>query len=304
MPPALAHLGFVGLWNPDIIVGLALALAGYGAVTGRWRPRDVPAVPWAKRFYFVLAVVSVYLAVGSPLDALSDRFLFSAHMLEHMILTMAAAPLILLGTPDWFWRPLWKWRGTRAVFRLLTGPAVAIFTFNIIFSILHFPGVYDLALRNESVHFAEHAVMLVTALLMWWPVLSPLPERPPLPEPIQLIYLFVDGALMIVVFALVTFATRPLYGFYDHAPRIIQGLTPLADQQVGGVIMKLATMVGYGAAFFVAFFRWARRERMMEEFHLLPRPGSELPEFGEDGAAPSEYRIWGPKGIYPHHEGR
>lgn len=293
MPPELARLGFAALWNPDFIVGFSLVAIIYLMVVGPLRPFIKGSAPVARRTQvaFVAAVVLTYLAVGSPLDALSDDYLFSAHMLEHMILTMLTAPLLLVGIPDWIWRKIYRTRVGGGILKVFTRPVMAIILFNVIFSVLHFPGLYDLALQSETIHFLEHAVMVATALFMWWPVLSRLPELPAVPEPIQILYMFVDGLLMIVSFALVTFAPQPLYTFYVHAPRVF-GLSPLQDQQLGGIIMKGSTTIAYGLWIIVAFFRWVRRERMMEEFGLLPTSRSqEDPQSLREGEE-TPYRIW------------
>ncbi len=222
--------------------------------------------------------------MGSPLDVISDHYLFSAHMLQHMMLAVVVAPLLLIGSPAWFWRPIYQAPVLGRLLSFLTRPVIAVVVFNVLFSYMHFPGFYELSLRNPTVHFFEHATILVTALFMWWPVFSPLPELPALADPIKILYLFVDGLLMMVAFATITFAPTPLYTFYEQAPRLIPGLSPLEDQQVGGLVMHYMTLLAYGTATLWAFWRWARGERMKEEFGLLPRP--------EGRAKPQTHGSW------------
>ncbi len=274
MPAMLARWGFDALWNPPILIGVIVMALAYAWVVGPLRRRlgHHPPPRQGQQIAFYLALFLLYLAVGSPLDVISDHYLFSAHMLQHMLLAVVVAPLLLLGTPDWFWRPVYQAPVVGRLLAFLTRPLVAVLLFNILFSYMHFPGFYDLSLKNETVHFLEHATILVTGMLMWWPVLSPLPELPALADPMKILYLFVDGLLMMVAFATITFAPVPLYSFYLKAPRLIPGVSPLLDQQMGGLVMHYMTLLAYGTATVWVFFRWVRSERMKEEFGLLPRP--------------------------------
>ncbi len=262
MPQALTQAGFVALWHPGLIaVSLALIWA-YGMAVGPWRHRfpDAAPVPRRQVLSFVLAILSFYVAVGSPLDIVSDHYLMSAHMLEHVLLTFALAPLLLLGLPTYLARWLVRPRPVRVVLARMTRPLTALVLFNVIFSLFHMPKIYDYTLTHPLAHFGEHALFVVTALFMWWPILSPLPEMPRLPDPQQLLYLFANEVFQTVAFALITFAPHPMYSVYVHAPRIF-GITALQDQQLGGMLMKMGAILALGPAFWVTFFRWARREQ-------------------------------------------
>ncbi len=262
MLSVLDRVSFDRLWQPELVV-ITLLLAGfYLAATSpaAARRRGDDPYPAVQRGLFVAGLLVLYAGVGSPLDVLADHYLFSAHMLQHMLITMAAAPLLLAGTPAGLIRPWVRPPWIAAGLRTMTRPVVALLVFNAVFSGSHAPAIYDLTLRSAPVHFMEHAVFLVTALLMWWPILSPLPEFPRLSPPGQLLYLFVDGIAMTPVFALVTFSGRVLYAPYDHSPTVL-GMSALQDQQLGGVLMKVAAAVAYGAMFVVAFYRWAASER-------------------------------------------
>jgi putative membrane protein len=256
------RLGPVELWNPDIAIAAAAIGAAYLAAVGPLRGRlDASArVEGWRVGAFGAAVVVFYLAVGSPLDALSDDYLFSAHMLEHMLLTMVMVPLALMGTPGYLARALFAWRPLGAVVALATRPAVAIVVFNTVFALWHFPAPFDAALRSEGVHFAEHATLVAAAVCMWWPIVGPWPPSARLHDGVKMLYLFVDGAFMLGVFAFVTLGRTPLYAPYVAARRVLPTLGPLADQELGGAIMNLVTMVVYGLALFVAFVHWARSE--------------------------------------------
>jgi putative membrane protein len=259
----LRQATFVQLWHPGILAAVLALMAVYlVTVRGAWRRRFPGSSPAAPRQVaaFLGGLATVYLAVGTPLDFLSDNYLFSAHMFEHALICFVVAPLLLLGTPAWLARPLLGPKPLRRALVWLVNPWRALLVFNIVFSIFHAPAIFDFTLRYPLAHFGEHAIFLVTALAMWWPVLSPLPELPRLPEPVQLLYLFVDTIAMTVVFAVITFAPVPLYPWYADAPRV-WGLSALEDQQLGGIIMHMGSFAAYGTAFAITFFRWAGMER-------------------------------------------
>ncbi|HEX9439894.1 MAG TPA: cytochrome c oxidase assembly protein, partial [Roseiflexaceae bacterium] len=197
--------------------------------------------------------------LASPLHDLSERSLFSAHMVQHVLLTLVAPPLLLAGTPGWMIRPLVRIPLVRGPLRLLTSPLIAFLFFNVVFGVSHVPRLYDLILGDHPLHIVEHLVFLASAILAWWPILSPLPELPRLPYPLQVLYLFLQTIPGSIVGAMITLADDPLYAVYAAAPRV-WGISPIADQQIGGLIM----WVGGGTYFLIAattvFFIWAARE--------------------------------------------
>lgn len=208
---------------------------------------------------FSLGVLVIFLALQSPLHTLSERYLFSAHMTQHLLLTLVAPPLLLLGTPAWMVRrllspqPIW-----RAAF-VLTRPAVAFILFNGILAIWHMPSLYDGALRYHDLHYLQHLMFFVTALLMWWPILSPTPDLPRLGYPGQMLYFALLSIAPTVVGAFITFAGTVLYPTYAQAPRVWD-ISPLTDQQIGGLIMKVPGGLVFWIVLAVIFFRWFKQE--------------------------------------------
>jgi len=132
------------------------------------------------------------------------------------------------------------------------------------------PIFYEAALRNHNLHVFQHLVFLATAVLMWWPVLSPVPELARLPYPGQMLYLFLLGIPMSVTGALITLSDRILYPFYTAAPRV-WGLTPLADQQIGGLLMWVPGGLVLWLAMTVVWFRWSGREERGDADRAVPR---------------------------------
>ena len=217
-------------------------------------PRTLdPSIP----FYTGLALL--FLSLNGPLHDLSDTYLFSAHMVQHLLLTMVVVPLLLLGTPGWMLRPALRSPIVARVARVLTRPGIAYALFNVTMLAWHLPPLYNLAMAHHGVHIVQHLFFLVTATLVWWPLLSPLPELPRLSHAMRLLYIVLLMIPMNVIGLTITYADEVLYPAYEAAPRILP-LSPADDQLVGGLIMWIpGTFLLIGVAT-VMFFRWAKVE--------------------------------------------
>ncbi len=259
-PPPLGPEGFDWTaWHvdPSILAGLAVLGGAYCAAT-LWRRRVAPgtaAEPLkAASFFGGLAVM--FVALTGPVHDLSDYYLFSAHMVQHMLLVFALPPLLLHGTPGWMLRPLLRSARLLRLGRALTRPPGAFAVFNVILVAWHLPPLYNLAMEQHPVHIVEHLMIMAGSVILWWPVLSPLPELPRAVYPIQLLYLFVVGLPMVMVAIFITMADSMLYPYYAAAPRVWERLTPHADQHLGGIIMWIPGGLVFLAAISVVFFRW------------------------------------------------
>ncbi len=259
-PPPLGPEGFDWTaWHadPSILAGLAV-LGGAYAAAALWRRRIEPGTPLeplkAASFFAALAVLSG--ALTGPVHDLSDYYLFSAHMVQHMLLVFAMPPLLLYGTPAWMLRPLLRDPRLLRLGRALTRPTGAFAVFNVILVAWHLPPLYNLAMEQHPVHIVEHLMIMAASVILWWPVLSPLPELPRAAYPVQLLYLFVAGLPMVMVAIFITMADGVLYPYYATAPRIWERLTPRADQHLGGLIMWIPGGLIFLAAISVVFFRW------------------------------------------------
>src|SRR2546422_7502978 len=248
----------------DVLLGVVVLGAAYGGATAAGR-RPAPLGP---RLAFFAGCAALLAALNGPLHDLSDYYLFSAHMVQHLVLTLVVAPLWLAGTPGWMLDALVaraaRAPGVEAVLRWLTRPLPAFAAYGVALVAWHLPGPYNAALETHAWHVVEHLVLLGTALLGWWPILSRSERLPALPYAGQLLYLFVFGMPMTVVAAMVAGAEQVLYPYYAAAPRVFD-LTPLADQQLGGVVMWVPAGIIPVVAFTVVFFRWARAEREADE---------------------------------------
>jgi putative membrane protein len=245
----------------SVVVGLLALQVAFLLCVGPYRDRFVGARPvslWRK-MAFAEGVVVLLLALASPLDVLADEYLFTAHMAQHLLITLVAAPLLLLGTPGWLLRDALKATRAYSAMPILRHPLVAFFAFNLVFAVSHVPAIYELTLSNEALHASAHLIFLATAVLMWLPVLSPLKAFPPYPPLGQVLYLFLQTVPASLVGALLASTSTAYYATYLNAPRIV-ALTPVEDQQWGGLLMWVGSGFYFLIATAVVFFLWASRE--------------------------------------------
>jgi putative membrane protein len=208
---------------------------------------------------FILGLVALWVGADWPVHDLSEQFLYSVHMSQHLIFTLVAPPLLLLGTPGWLARELLR---PRALYRVVSGvarPLPALVVFNALLVVTHWPALVDLTLRSEPAHFAAHAAIFGSALLMWCPVVAPLPELRLSSPPAQMLYLFLQSIVPTVPASFLVFAERPIYRFYETVPRL-WGLSAGEDQRIGGLLMKLGGGLLLWAVITVLFFRWHAEE--------------------------------------------
>lgn len=245
--------------HPEVVLacGLAAAAWAWGWLRHGYRP------PSGQAARFLGGLLALLLALNGPLHDLSDGYLFSAHMVQHLVLTLVVPPLLLTGVPsfmiDAVLRPALARRAPAWVLSRLTRPLPAFSVYAVALVAWHLPGPYNTALEIHGWHVVEHLLLIAAAVLGWWPIASPSRRLPPLPHAAQLLYLFVFGMPMTVVAAMITGAEHVLYPFYEAAPRITT-LTPLADQRLGGIIMWVPSGLIPLLAFTIVFFRWAAAE--------------------------------------------
>jgi putative membrane protein len=149
-------------------------VVGIGALGGLyvWRSRVEKKQPTrGQGIAFAGGLLAMFLALNGPLHDLSDYDLFSAHMVQHLVLIFVVAPLLVAGTPGWMLRPALGIPGVGPVARWLTGPKQAFVIFNLMMIGWHLPGPYNLAMAVHPVHIVEHLMFLAAAVLMWWPFL-------------------------------------------------------------------------------------------------------------------------------------
>ncbi len=216
--------------------------------------------PHARRTAFYAALAIIFVSLNGPLHDLSDYYLFSAHMVQHLLLTLVMPPLLLYATPGDALRPLLRVRAIAAIAKRLTTPVACFVIFNVVLAAWHVPQLYNLALAQHPVHIAQHLMFMASAVLMWWPLMSPLPELPRLAYPGQMLYCFLMVIPMSIVSIYIAMADSVLYPLYATAPRV-WGIGPMMDQHLGGLIMWIPGGLFFYLLTSVIFFRWTVSQR-------------------------------------------
>lgn len=249
--------------EPGVVVLLAGLAGGYAVAVKRlarsWAPRPEAPVSRGQVVFFSSGVLSLAVALGWPLPAVGERYLFSAHMLQHMVIGYISAPLLLLGTPGWVLRALLRRGMLFRLARVATRPLVAFAMFNVLIVVTHWPAFVALALRIEAVHAGLHGVLLLVSLAVWMPVVSPLPEIPRLAPPVNLLYLFGQSIVPTVPASFLTFGDGVIYDFYAKVPRLWD-ISAVTDQQVAGLLMKVGGGFLLWGMIAVLFFVWQADE--------------------------------------------
>ncbi len=258
---------FWGAWSFPVAPFIALTLTlwlylrGWRAA-GRTRGRELPS--W-RAACFTGGIISLWIAIASPIDALDD-YLLVAHMIQHFILMSIAPPLIVLGAPAvpllrglpkavrLPLRPLFRARWLHRVVRFLLHPVSAWLLMNIAYLGWHVPAAFELTFRSEAIHQVEHACFFFTSVGFWWVVLTPWPARRVWPRWSVIPYLLSADVLNTILSATLAFSGRVLYPSYAHAERI-SSLTPLQDQVGAGAEMWVLNSVVFLVPAVVLTFR-------------------------------------------------
>jgi cytochrome c oxidase assembly factor CtaG len=243
-------------WDPSILAGCAILLGGYlFLVRSRWTRRG---------WYFVAGVLILLLVLESPLNELSDSYLFSAHMLQHLFLLLIVPPLLILGTPRWLAQRVIDQPVMGRIEHSLGRPLLAWGLGMATEWVWHLPLFYNAALANENIHTFQHVSFLVTSTIFWWPILKPIAETR-LPPLTAIAYLFAAGAANSILGVILTYTPPGLYPVYVHPTDSIDtlalirngwGISPELDQQAGGLLMWVGGMVAFLYAIIGQLVRW------------------------------------------------
>ncbi|WP_051541389.1 cytochrome c oxidase assembly protein [Caldalkalibacillus mannanilyticus] len=225
---------FFELWRPDIILLLVVIAIMYHFLTGAWRKHfaDSEEITSKQKTLFFFSLLIIYLAKGTPLAAYGHHIMFSAHMAQMALLYLVLPPVLLLSIPAWIYKAILKPVMISKFVYFFTLPLVSILFFNMIFSLYHFPVVFDTVMQVSWLHFIYHSALIMGAIFMWWPICSPLPEYESLSDLKKIAYIFVSGFLLTPVCALIIFSRMPMYETYMGAPQIFSLLPSLDDQQL------------------------------------------------------------------------
>jgi cytochrome c oxidase assembly factor CtaG len=270
---SLQSLPWSWAFEPPVLIGLLLAAVlyvrglQYGLRAGLTR-----SISWWRVASFFGGLVAILLALESPVDLWSQQYLW-AHMVQHELLIFVVPPLLLFGAPLWpIWRAIplsgrrqslrWFMRHPRprrfvlAVGRFLFAPRTVWFLFVGDFLVWHLPALYDQALRNQTVHDAEHLLFLVTALLFWSQMIPSHPLKPRMSYARQAMYVVAAGVFMQFVALVLVYSGQPVYQYYMTVSRPAGALPLDVDQTTAGALMNLTGMIIFGTAFMVLTWFW------------------------------------------------
>jgi len=249
-------------WHPHPDVWLLLGGLWGAYLVAVTRHRATPADAEDRRrrtTLFSIGMACLWLGADWPVHDLAEGYLYSAHMVQHMVFTLVAAPLLIAGTPAWMWRAVLSPRPVFVTFRFLTRPVVALIVFNGLLLFTHWPEMVKASVGSELIHFTLHVLLFGSAIVVWWPVMSPLVALPALTPPAQMMYLFAQSLAPTIPASCLTFGHTLLYPVYGTFPRI-WGISALNDQLIAGLLMKIVGGLILWVFIATIFFRWHARE--------------------------------------------
>lgn len=243
-------------WHPEVWL-LVISLTGaYVYMVRVIGPNAVPKgqspVSRFNVISFVLAMVMLWFASGWPIHDIGEEYLYSAHMLQHMMLSFFMAPLALMATPTWLARILFGDGRLYRGIKWFSMPVVAGVLFNATVAFIHVPLIVNESVVNGPLHYGLHVLVVVAGLLMWMPVCGPIPEFR-MGVAGTMVYLFLQSVLPTVPAAWLTFAEDVVYKAYD-VPTRLWGISVIDDQQLAGAVMKTAGGIFLWAIIIYLFF--------------------------------------------------
>jgi cytochrome c oxidase assembly factor CtaG len=268
-------------WSFEPLVVIPLTLTAVLFILGLYRLKHRAIRSW-EALCFALGWLALFVALVSPLHAWG-QVLFSAHMTQHEILMLVAAPLLVLGRPliAFLWALPLNWSRSlgnlakihwlNRLWRALTIPLVAWLVHAVALWVWHIPLLFDAVLHSELIHTAQHLSFLISALLFWWALIHG--PQGAMGYGAAVLYLFTTSVHSGVLGALITLAGSVWYPSYVGLTNS-WGLTPLEDQQLGGLIMWIPAGLVYVIAGLALFAGWLReaglRDLKRERLELAP----------------------------------
>jgi putative membrane protein len=270
--------------HPDVWLLVALLAVGYWIALVRVGPRfTAPGIPVATHLQVIsysLGVFTIWLSSDWPIHDFAEESMYSVHMTQHLLITLLAIPLLMLGTPAWLARYLLAPGSTRfRIVRWWSRFLPALIVFNVMLVLTHVPAIVNASVGNGLLHFTIHAALFVTSIVVWMPVLSPLPEIPRLHWLGRMVYLFLQSIVPTVPASFLTLGDKPLYHSYVGLPHL-WGVSSLEDQQIAGLIMKIGAGMFLWALIAVIFFRWAADEERRQRPQVRRALERELSQMG------------------------
>ena len=251
-------------WPVDLTVyaGLVVLFLGHA-----WLAGSVTDAQRKHTFYFGLGLVVLWFALETPLDTISDYYLDSAHMVQHVLLGFVAPPLMLLGLSPQMVGRILRVPGIRAI----TEPVPALVIAGLVMVVWHLPVLYDATLYNGTLHVVEHLMFIAAGVLMYWPIIEATASqaRWRMSPGAELLYMLLatlpqDGVALALIFSRV-----PFYEYYTHAPRLVASLTPVIDQTVAGAVLMILGKATLAVAAIAVFVRWFGSEQRADRIRVI-----------------------------------
>ena len=258
--------------NPEVYLLVAFLIAAFVYSIRVIGPRAVgegqQIVSRSNIGCFVGAMALLFAASTWPIHQIGEDYLYSVHMLQHMMLSYFMPPLVLLATPTWMMRLLVGTGRTYRIVTFMTKPVVAAVVFNLVVMVTHIPPVVNAAVQSGPLHYSLHLLLVLTALLMWMPVVGPFHELR-LSDAAKPIYLFLQSVVPTVPAAWLTFAEGVVYKHYNQPVRV-WGISVTDDQQLAGAMMKIGGSIFLWAL--VVFYFFKRFATTWKEDNTYRRP--------------------------------
>ncbi|MBJ7505279.1 MAG: cytochrome c oxidase assembly protein [Ilumatobacteraceae bacterium] len=213
-----------------------------------------PLLTRRQMWLFAGAVVVLWLASDWPVHDISEEYLYSVHMFQHMTLSYFLPPLVLLATPAWLFRAIIGAQRAGKVIRWLTKPVIAGVLFNVMVMVIHIPNLVNQSVSNPVLHYSLHISVVAASFFMWTPVVAP-DHSMRIGYGGRMVYLFLMSVVPTVPAAWLTFAEGVVYKQYDIAVRV-WGMSVTTDQQLAGAVMKLGGSIFLWS---IIVFLWFKR---------------------------------------------
>lgn len=236
-------------FDPTVYAGLVALFLGHA-----WLARASEDAEPKHTLYFIGGLVVLWAALETPIDTISDFYLDSVHMLQHVLLGFVAPPLLLLGLS-----PRMAGRLVRArVVRAVTEPVPAQVIAAAVMVLWHIPVLYDATLRSESLHVTEHLTFIAAGVVLYWPVLKDTAAHSKwqMSPGVKLLYLLVATIPQDGVALALLFSREAFYAYYTHVPRLVESITPVIDQTLAGAVLMVLGKAAMAVCGLAVFFRW------------------------------------------------
>lgn len=300
----LSIFGFQALWSPYMIGTLVFIIIVYFIVTIKWRKDFKVSEPLKKQeaIYFILGIILLYVIKGSPIDIMS-LIMFTMHMVQMAFYLLLLPILIIKGIPWWVWKVVVEFPGINKIFKALTNPVVSVLGFALAFSVYHIPLVFDYVKIDQTLHGLASLALFMSAFFMYWPLINEVPGQPKMKGLYKMGYIIATAVVITPACALIIFTKEPVYATYTNGeawlesmalcvppstlasitttiplsgPELFTDLTPIRDQQMGGVLMKIIQEIILGILLAIVFRKWWKEEHKLSEEEITSKALSEF----------------------------